>query len=64
MQEFGKDYLNTSHVKVKLYVVSSLFKYFADLNTSHVKVKQQYEKLVDGYFNNLNTSHVKVKQIL
>ena len=54
-------YLNTSHVKVKLYLFLRFLLTFDHLNTSHVKVKlcSIFIKIFVSYY--LNTSHVKVK---
>ena len=55
------NYLNTSHVKVKLRNFSPFFFWYRYLNTSHVKVKPNTTFPECTFRSNLNTSHVKVK---
>ena len=54
-------YLNTSHVKVKQFILYDTLNRKEDLNTSHVKVKQVSHRFFVYITYYLNTSHVKVK---
>ena len=56
--------LNTSHVKVKQFVIIFFCNFCIYLNTSHVKVKRKIYHTVKKGDNYLNTSHVKVKPII